>query len=81
MFLILLAAKLSRRLDYELDMNLKLSINFILYDISTILSLSSLSIFLICYLTGTEKVMYFFVFSPKHSNCPLNSSASSLIIK
>ena len=29
----------------------------------------------------TEKVMYFSVFSPKHSNSPSNSSASSFIIK
>ena len=66
MFLISSAAKLSTRLDNELDINLKLSIDFILYDIFTILSLPSLSIFVICFLIGTEKVISFSVFSPKH---------------
>ena len=32
-------------------------------------------------LIGTGKVMYFSVFSPKHSNCPSHSSANSLITK
>ena len=53
-------------------MNLKLSINFIFY------------VIFLSFLIGTEKVIYFSVFSPKHANCPLNSSAhsaSSLILK
>ena len=65
--------KLSTRFDNELDINLKLSIKFILYVINLPLSSS--------FLNGTEKVIYFSVFSLKHSNCPLNFSASSLIIK
>ena len=64
--------RLSTRLDNELDINLKLSINLILYVI--ILSVSS-------FLLGAEKVTYFSVFCPSTPNCPLNSSASSLIIK
>ena len=52
--------KLSARLDNELDINLKLSINFNLYVI--VLPLSS------SLLIGTEKVIYFSVLSPKHSN-------------
>ena len=48
------------RLDSEVDINLKLSINFSLYVI--VLPLSS------SFLIGTEKVIYFSVFSPKHSN-------------
>ena len=48
------------RLDSEVDINLKLSINFSLYEIVLLLSSS--------FLIATEKVMYFSVFSPKHSN-------------
>ena len=81
MFLISSAGKLLTRFDNELDINLKLSINLILYDISTVLSLPSLSIFVICFLIDTEKLIYLSAFPPKHLNCPLNSSASSLIIK
>ena len=33
------------------------------------------------FLIGTEKVIYFSVFSPKHSNWPSNSFASCLIMK
>ena len=64
--------KLSTRLDSEVDINLKLSINFSLYEIILLLSSS--------FLIGTEKVIYFFVFSPKNSNWPSNSFAN-LIIK
>ena len=32
------------------------------------------------FLIDTEKVMYFSVFSTKHSNSPSNASANSLII-
>ena len=46
--------------DNETDINLKLSINFSLY--VAVLPLSS------SFLIGTEKVIYFSVFSPKHSN-------------
>ena len=52
--------RLSTRLDNELEINLKLLINFILYII--VLQLSS------SFLIGTEKVIYFSVFSHKHSN-------------
>ena len=52
--------KLSPRLDKELDINLKLSVNVILYVI--VLSLSS------SFLISAEKVIYFSMFSPKHSN-------------
>ena len=44
----------------EVDINLKLSINFSLYVI--VLPLPS------SFLVGTEKVLYFPAFSPKHSN-------------
>ena len=52
-----LSDKLSARLDNELEINLKLSINFIL-------PLPSF------FLIGTEKVAFFSVLSPKHSNWP-----------
>ena len=65
--------RLSARLDNELDINLKLSIKFIFYVIALLFPISSFN--------GTEKVMYFSVFFSRHSICPLNSSASSLIIK
>ena len=52
--------KLSTRLDNALDINQKLSINFTLY----VIVLPLWKIFLI----GTEKVIYFSVFSPKYSN-------------
>ena len=65
--------KLSRRLDNEVDINLKLSINFSLYMV--VLSLSS------SFLIGTEKVLHFSVFSPKQSELPLNCFANYLIMK
>ena len=52
--------KLSARLDSEVDINLKLSINFSLHVIILLLSSS--------FLIGTEKVIYFSVLSPKHSS-------------
>ena len=64
--------KLLTRFDNKLDINLKLSINFILYVV--VLPLSS------CFLIGTEKVIYFSVFFPKHSNFPFSFSANSLIL-
>ena len=64
MFLSSSAFKLSARFNNELDINLKPSINFILYVIDLQLASS--------FLIGTEKVIYFSVFSPKHLNCPSN---------
>ena len=64
---------LSTRHDSEVDINLKLSINFGLYVI-----VLPLSCFL---LIGTEKVIYFSVFSPKQSNSPLHSIANCSIMK
>ena len=52
--------KLSAKLDNEVDISLKLSINFILYVIVLPLSTPSL--------IGPEKVIYFSAFSPKQSN-------------
>ena len=59
--------------DNKVDINLKLSINLSLCVIVLLLSSSS-SI-------GTEKVIYFSVFSLKHSYLPSNSFANSLNIK
>ena len=64
--------KLSTRLDIEVDINLKLSINFSLYVIVLLLSSS--------FLIGTEKVICLSLFSPKHSNWLSNYFASSLIM-
>ena len=52
--------KLSTGLDSEVDINLKLSINFSLCIIVSLLSSS--------FLISTEIVIYSAVFSPKHSN-------------
>ena len=64
--------KLLTRPDDELDANLGLSINFSLY----VIAMSLLSSLLI----GTQKVISFSVFSPRHSNLPSNYFSSSLII-
>ena len=72
-FVFLISAKLSIRLDSEVDINLKLSMNFNLY----IITLPFLSSFLI----GKEKVTYFSVFSPIQLKLPLNSFANCLIMK
>ena len=40
-----------------------------------------LLIFLTSFSIGTEKAMYFSVFSPRQVNYPSNSSASSFMIK
>ena len=46
------------------------------------LSLDVVALQLSCsFLIGTEKVIYFSVFSPKHSKLPLNSLANCLIMK
>ena len=58
--LLLISDKLSTRSDNLLCMNLQLSLNFILYVIVLPLSCT--------FLTGTERVIYFSVFSRKHSN-------------
>ena len=70
--LLLISDKLSTRFDNLLGINLQLSINFILHVIVLPLSLSR------SFLIGTEKLIYFSVFSKsKHSNSsPLNSSAN-----
>ena len=64
--------KLLTRSDDELDANLGLSINFSLY----VIAMSLLSSLLI----GTEKVISFSVFSPRHSNLSSNYFSRSLII-
>ena len=69
----LISDKLSTRSGNLLGMNLQVSANFILYVIALSLSCS--------FLIGTEKLIYFSVFSPKHSNSLLNFSANSLIMK
>ena len=74
--LLLISDNLSTRFDNLLDINLQLSINFILYVIVSPRSLSR------SFLIGTETLIYFSVFAPKDSNfSPLNSSANSLIMK
>ena len=70
---LLITDKLLTRLDSELDINLKLSINSSLYIVVLPLSCS--------FLIGTDKVIYFSVFSSKLSKLPLNSFANSLIMK
>ena len=65
--------KLSTRLDSEVHINLELSIKLSSYVIVLLLSGS--------FLIGNEKIMYFSVFSPKHSNWPSNSFANCLIMK
>ena len=72
-FLLLISDKLSTRSDNLLCVNLQVSILFILNVIVLLLSCS--------FLIGAEKLIYFSVFSVKHSNSPLNSFANSLIIK
>ena len=70
--LILSSDKLSTRFDNESCINLQLSLILIMY----LIYLS-----LITFLNGTVKLIYFSVFSPKHSKLPLNSLAKYLIIK
>ena len=66
-------ARLSAILDSEFDINLTLLMNSILYVIALLFPFS--------FLIGTENVIYFFMFSPNHSNCSSNSPANSLIVK
>ena len=61
--LLLISDKLSTRSDNLLRMNLQVSINFNLYVIVLSLSCS--------FLIGTEKLIYFSAFCPKHSNLTL----------
>ena len=58
--------------DNESCMNLQLSLILIMYLIS---------LPLITFLYGTVKLIYFSVFSTKHSKLPLNSFAKYLIMK
>ena len=69
----ILSDKLLTSFDNAVDKNLKLAINFGLYVL--VLQLSS------SFLIGTEKVTYFYVFSPKHSNWPSDFFVSLFIIK
>ena len=68
-----LSDKLLTSFDNAVDKNLKLSIKFGLYVL--VLQVSS------SFLIGTEKVTYFYVFSPKHSNWPSDFFVSLFIIK
>ena len=69
--LLLISDKLSKKFDNLHESQVSENLNLYV----SVLSLS-------CYfLIGTEKLIYFSVFSAKHSNSPLNSSANSLIIK
>ena len=70
---LLISDKLSVRHDSDTLIDLQLSINFSLYIVALPLSCS--------FLIGTDKVIYFSVFSPKHSKLPLNSLANCLIMK
>lgn len=70
------SAKLSTRHVSEITINLTLSINFIL----NVTFLFFQAFFLLA-LKGVDVLMYFFVFSPNHSNYPPNSPTNSFIIK
>ena len=63
------SARISVRLDKELVINIKCSMNLILC-----FMISSFS----CFSIGTENVIYFLVFSLRHSNCCSNTSTSCL---
>ena len=67
------SARLSARLDGELNMNSTLSMNFLLYAIVLGFSFS--------FLIGNENVMYFSVFTPRHSNWRSRPLAYSLTTK
>ena len=70
---LLISDNLSTRFDNEVGINVKLSINFSLCVVVLPLQCS--------FLIGTEKVIYFSVFSPIRSNWPPNSSANCSFIK
>ena len=67
----ILSERLSKKFDDELDINFNLSISLVFYLFFLSLS-NSFSI-------GTEKLPYFSVFSPKHSNCSSSCSAYSYV--
>ena len=71
--------KLSTRFNNEVAINLILSMNFTLYGMILVVLFPSLSINF--FFIGMEKVLYFSLFSPIHSNWPSNAFASSLIMK
>ena len=74
-------SRILRRPDNDLAMNLSLSINYNLKDMGFVISSQFLSILANSFCTGTQKLMYFSVFSPEKLNCYLNFSSSSFIIK
>ena len=75
------SVRLSTRFDNEFVINHALSINFILKDIVKPLLLPSLSIAVISFYITTESVLYFSLFSPRHSNCSSNLFGNCLMMK
>ena len=69
------SVRLSARVDRKLATNYALSINFVLYNVNTSLHI------ILHFRIVVENVTYFSVYSPKHSNSSLHSSASSLMMK
>ena len=74
-------SRILRRPDNDLAMNLSLSINYNLKDMGFVISSQFLSILANSFCTGTQKLMYFSVFSSEKLNCYSNFSSSSFIIK
>ena len=74
-------ARLLTRFDSKFVINLALSINCNLSDMIFLISFPFLSILATSFSNGTDKVMYFLIFSLKHIKCPSNSSPSSYMIK
>ena len=62
--------RLLMRFNNEFAINLALSINFNLYYMLFVICSQFLSVVVICFPTGTEKAMYFLVFSPNQVSCP-----------
>ena len=73
--------RLATRFDKEVAINLALSINFILKDKVTTLSLLSRSMLVTSFFLGTEKFLNFSLFFPRHWNFPSDSFAHYLMIK
>ena len=79
--------RLLTKFDNVLAINLTLnlahssSVNFKLQYMVFVISSQFLPILLTSFSIGTEKVMFFTVFSPKKENCSSGSSASSSMIK
>ena len=69
-----------QRFDSDVSINLMLSMNFVLYDINSVVLLPPLSIFT-TFFVRMEKVWYFSLFSAIQSTWPWNSFASSLMTK